>query len=162
MVITDQHPVTHSTICDEAYRFSRFIVDDIKLSPAAASRLKELQVDAHPGYPSLGFLVPAFDGSLPKLQSLRPRNVAFWSMGMFKGLKHSSLPMEPKRYLCPSRCVTSDAISKVLHLIPVPSSANIEIDRSFCDVSDQPGANVLSCLHADLPWITAAELSPSI
>ena len=102
VVINDQHPVTHSTICDEAYRFSRFIVDDIKLSPAAASRLKELQIDAHPGYSSLGFLVPAFDGSLLELQSLRLRNVTFWSMGMFK-LKHSSLPMEPKRYLCPFR-----------------------------------------------------------
>ena len=71
VVITDQHPVTDSAICDEVYRFSRFIVDDIKLSPAAASRLKELQIDVHSGYPSLGFLVPAFDGSLPKLQSLR-------------------------------------------------------------------------------------------
>ena len=48
-IITDPHPVTHSIICDEAYRFRRFIVDDMKLSPiwgdalpSAASHLEEL------------------------------------------------------------------------------------------------------------------------
>ena len=48
--------------------------------------------------------------------------------------------------------VTWDAVSKVLHLVEVPSSVNIEIARSFFDVTE-PGANVLSCLHANLPWI---------
>ena len=48
--------------------------------------------------------------------------------------------------------VTSDAVSKVLHLIAVPPSASIEIARSFCDVSE-PGVNVLSLLHADVPRI---------
>ena len=48
--------------------------------------------------------------------------------------------------------MTSDAVSKVLHLIDVPSSVDIEEARSFCDVAE-PGVNVLSCLHADLPWI---------
>ena len=33
VVTTDPHPITHSTICDEADRFRRFVVDDIKLSP---------------------------------------------------------------------------------------------------------------------------------
>ena len=48
--------------------------------------------------------------------------------------------------------VTSGAVSKVLHLIVVPPSASIEIARSFCDIAE-PGVNVLSCLHEDLPWI---------
>ena len=48
--------------------------------------------------------------------------------------------------------VTSDAVSRILHLIDMPSSADIEIICSFCNVSD-PGVNVFSCLHADLPWI---------
>ena len=200
VIITDPHPVTHSIICDEAYRFRRFIVDDMKLSPIwgdafpnAASHLEELRIDAHPGYPSLGFLVPVFDGSLPKLRSLQLRNVPFWSIGMFKGLKHlefangaQTLPLfiplildvlqasplletlfietccvlPDPRYVCTVATlpnlrrlrVTSDAVSKVLHLIDVPPSANIEIARSFCDVAE-PGVNVLSCLHPDLPWI---------
>jgi hypothetical protein len=95
VVITNPHPTTHSIICDEAYRFRRSIVDDMKLSPvwgdafpSVASHPKELQIDTHPCYPSLGFLVPIFDGSLPKLQSLQLWNVPFWSMGMFKGLRH--------------------------------------------------------------------------
>jgi len=44
--------------------------------------------------------------------------------------------------------VTSDAVSKILHLINVPSSANTEIARPFYDVTE-PGVNVLS-LRADL------------
>ena len=48
--------------------------------------------------------------------------------------------------------VTSDAISKIFRLIDMPSSVNIEIARSFYDVSE-PGVNVPSCLHADLLWI---------
>ena len=93
--ITDPHLATHSIICDEAYRFRRSIMDDMKLPPiwgdtfpSAASHLEELRIDAHPGYPSLGFLVPAFDGSLPEFRSLQLRDVPFWSTGMFKGLKH--------------------------------------------------------------------------
>ena len=95
VAITDPHPVIHSIICDEAYRFRRFIVDNMELRPVwegafptAASHLEELRIDAHPGYPSLGFLVPVFDGSLPKLQSLQLRDVPFWLMGIFQGLKH--------------------------------------------------------------------------
>ena len=34
----------------------------------------------------------------------------------------------------------------------MPSSANIEIARAFCDVAE-PGVNVLSFLRTDLPWI---------
>ena len=197
---TDPHPVTHSTICNEVYRFKRFIVDDMKLSPVwgaafptAASHLEELRIDAYPGYPSLGFLVPLFDGSLPKLQSLQLRNVPFWSMGIFQGLKrlefmdgvqtpplfiplildvlHASPLLETlfietcctlpdHRYVCNAATlpdlrrlhVISDAVSKLLHLIDVPPAANIEIARYFCDVTE-PGVNILSCLHADLPWI---------
>ena len=110
VVITDPHPATHSIIYDEADRFQRFVADDMKLSPiwadalpATASRLKQLRIDAHPGYPSLGFIVPAFDGSLPKLQSLRLWNVPFWSVGVFKGLKHWGSSMGRKCYLCSSR-----------------------------------------------------------
>ena len=33
VVITNPHPITHPTIRDEAYRFRRFIVDDMKPSP---------------------------------------------------------------------------------------------------------------------------------
>lgn len=95
VVITNPHPIAHSVLCREAHRFRRFIVDDMKLSPIwgdalpdAASNLEELRIDAHPNFPSLGFLVPVFGGSLPKLQSLQLRNVPFWSMGMFKGLRH--------------------------------------------------------------------------
>ena len=32
VIITDLHPITHSIICDEAYQFRRFIVEDMKLS----------------------------------------------------------------------------------------------------------------------------------
>ena len=200
VVITDPHPVTHSVICKEAYRFRRFIVDDMKLSPVwvdafpdAASNLEELRIDAHPNYPSLGFLVPVFDGSFPKLQSLQLRNVPFWSAGAFRGLRHlefingvQTLPLfiplildilhespsletlsienccvlPDPRYVCavaPLRNLrrlraTSDAVSKFLHFIDVPPSANVEIVRSFCDVAG-PGVNVLSCLHTGLPWI---------
>ena len=200
VVVTDPHPVTHSIICDEAHRFRRFIVDDMELSPVwgdalpnVASHLEELRIDAHPGYPSLGFLVPIFGGSLPDLRSLQLRNVPFWPMGMFKDLRHlefingaQTLPLfiplildvlhaspllntllidtccilPDPRYVCTVATlpnlrrlrVTSDAVSKLLHLIDVPSSANIEISRSFCDVTE-PGVNVLSCLHPDLPWI---------
>ena len=95
VVITNPHPVTHSVLCKEAHRFRRFIADDMKLSPIwgdafpdAASNLEELRIDAHPNYPSLGFLVPIFDGSLPKLQSLQLRNVPFWPTGVFKDLTH--------------------------------------------------------------------------
>ena len=95
VVITDLHPVTHSVLCKEAHRFRSFIVDDVKLSPGLedafpgpASNLEELRIDAYPNYPSLGFLVPIFNGSLPKLQSLQLRNVPFWPKGMFKGLRH--------------------------------------------------------------------------
>ena len=95
VVMTNPHPITHSVLCKEAHRFRRFIVDDIKLSPVwgdafpdAAPNLEELRIDAHPNFPSLGFLVPIFDGSLPKLRSLQLRNVPFWSIGMFKGLRH--------------------------------------------------------------------------
>ena len=59
-----------------------------RLFPTAVSRLEQLRIDAHPGYPSLGFLNPVFDGSLPKLQSLQLQNVPFWSMGIFQGLRH--------------------------------------------------------------------------
>ena len=48
--------------------------------------------------------------------------------------------------------VTSETVSKVLHLTDVPPSANIGITRSFCDVAE-PGVNVLSRVHTDLPWI---------
>ena len=95
VAITDPHPVIHSIICDEAYRFRRSIVDNMKLRPVwedafptAASHLEELRIDAHPGYPSLGPLVPVFDGSLLKLQSLQLGNVPFWSMGVSQGFKH--------------------------------------------------------------------------
>ena len=95
MVITDPHPATHSITCNEADPFRRFTVDDTKLSPvlgdafpSTASHLEELRIDVHQGYPSLGFLLPIFDGSLPKLGSLQLRNVPFWSRGMSKGLKH--------------------------------------------------------------------------
>ncbi|KAF9647724.1 hypothetical protein BDM02DRAFT_3129556 [Thelephora ganbajun] len=95
VVITDPHPDTHFILCKEACRFRRLIVKDMKLSPiwgdafpVVASDLEELRIDAHPNYPSLGFLVPIFDGSLPKLQSLQLRNVPFWTTGMFKGLRH--------------------------------------------------------------------------
>ena len=200
VVITNPHPVTHSLLCKEAHRFRRFIVDDMKLSPIwgdafpdAASNLEELRIDAHPNFPSLGFLVPVFDGSLPKLQSLQLRNVPFWPVGTFKGLRHlefingvQTLPLfiplildilyesplletlsiencctlSDHRYVCTVAPmhnlrrlrVTSDAVSKFLHFIDVPSTANIEIVRSFCEVAG-PGANVLSCLHQDLPWI---------
>lgn len=200
VVITNPHPATHSVLCKEAHRFRRFIVDDMKLSPfwedafpGAASNLEELRIDAHPNYPSLGFLVPIFDGSLPKLQSLQLRNVPFWPMGMFKGLRHlefitgaQTLPLfiplvldalqasplletlfienccvlPDPRYLCAIAAlpnlrrlrVTSDAVSKILHLIDLPPSANIELVRPFCEVAG-PGLNVLSCLHAGLPWI---------
>ena len=46
----------------------------------------------------------------------------------------------------------SDAVLKLFHFIDVPPSANIEITPSFCDVTE-PGVNVLSWLHPDLPWI---------
>ena len=199
VVITNPHPVTHHILCREAHRFRRFIVDDMKLSPiwedafpAAASNLEELRIDAYPNYPSLGFLVPIFKGSLPKLQSLQLRNVPFWATGMFQGLRHlefingaQTLPLfvplvldvlltsplletlfienccvlPDARYLCniaplPNLRwlrVTSDAVSKILHLIDLPSTANIEIVRSFCEVTG-PGVNVLSCLHTGLPW----------
>ena len=49
--------------------------------------------------------------------------------------------------------MNSDAVSKLLHFADVPSTTNIEITRSFCDVTE-PGVNVLSCLHPDLPWIS--------
>ena len=200
VVITNPHPITHSVLCKEAHRFRRFILDDMKLSPfwgdafpGAASNLEELRIDAHPNYPSLGFLAPIFDGSLPKLRSLQLRNVPFWPVGMFGGLRNldfihgvQTLPLfvplvldvlqasplletlsiesccdlPDPRYLCAVAAlpnlrrlrVTSDAISKVLHLIDVPPSANIEMVRSFCEVAG-PGLNVLSCLHAGLPWI---------
>jgi len=200
VVITNPHPVAHSVLCEEAHRFRRFIVDDMKLLPvwgdafpSAASNLEELRIDAHPNYPSLGFLVPVFDGSLPKLRSLQLRNVPFWTMGMFKGLRHlefingvQTLPLfvplildilqgsplletlsienccilPDTRYVCTVAPlphlrrlrVTSDAVSSFIHLIDVPPSANIELVRSFCEVAE-PGANVLSCLHAGLPWI---------
>lgn len=200
VIITNPNPVTHSVLCKEAHRFRRFIVDDIMLLPIwgdafpeAASSLEELRIDAHPHYPSLGFLVPIFDGSLPKLQSLQLRNVPAWPMGMFKGLTHlefingehnvslsvplmlnalhaspllETLSIESRRLLTDSRypCnvaplhrlrrlrMASDAVSKFLHLVDIPPSANVEVVRSFCEVMG-PGANVLSCLHADLPWI---------
>ena len=200
VVITNPHPVTHSILCREAHRFRRFIVDDMKLSPiwgdafpVAASNLEELRIDAYPNFPSLGFLVPIFDGSLPKLQSLQLRNVPFWSMGMFRDLRHlefvngaltlpvfvplildvlqasplletlsieNSCVLPDARYVCTVAPlpnlrwlrVTEDAVSKVLHLIDVPPSANIEIVRYFCEVAG-PSVNVLSCLHAGLPWI---------
>jgi hypothetical protein len=95
VIITNPHPVAHSVLCKEAHRFRRFIADDMTLSPfwedafpGVASNLEELRIDAHPNYPSLGFLVPIFDGSLPKLQSLQLRNVPFWPVGMFNGLRH--------------------------------------------------------------------------
>ena len=31
VVITDPHPVAYSVICDEAYRFGGFVVDEMKL-----------------------------------------------------------------------------------------------------------------------------------
>jgi len=200
VVITNPHPITHSVLYKEAHRFRRFIVDDMKLSPVwgdalpdAASDLEELRIDAHPNYPSLGFLVPIFDGSLPKLQSLRLSNVPFWTMGMFKGIKHleftngvHTLPLfmplvleilhesplletlaiencctlPDPRYVCTVAPLpnlhrlraTSDAVSNFLHLIDIPPSTNIEIVRSFCEVTG-PGINILSCLHPGLPWI---------
>ena len=200
VVVTNPHPVTHSVLCEQAHRFRRFIVDDMRLSsvwgdafPEAASNLEELRIDAHPNYPSLGFLVPIFDGSLPKLRSLQLRNVPFWSVGMFKGLRHlefingvQTLPLfiplildtlqasplletlsienccilpdsqyaynvAPLPHLRRLRA-TSDAVSKILHLIDIPFSASIEIAHSFCEVSGL-GVNVLSCLHPGLPWI---------
>lgn len=201
VVITNPHPVTHSLLCKEAHRFRRFIVDDMKLSPVwgdafptAAPDLEELRIDAHPNYPSLGFLVPIFDGSLPKLRSLQLRNVPFWSLGMFKDLRHlefingvKTLPLfiplildilhespmletlsienccilPDPRYVCTVAPLlnlrrlraTSDAVSNFLHLIDVPPTTNIGIVRSFCEVTGH-GLNVLSCLHADLPWIS--------
>ena len=47
--------------------------------------------------------------------------------------------------------VTSDAVPKILHLTSLSLSANIEVVRSFCEVSD-PGLNVPSRLHMGLPW----------
>lgn len=200
VVITNPHPVIHSILYKEAYRFRRFIAEDMKLSPIwgdafpdAASTLEELRIDAHPFFPSFGFLVPIFDGSLPKLQSLQLRNVPFWSRGMFQGLRHlefingiqtltlfiplvldvlhaspllETLSIESHCVLSDSRHVcdvaplhslrqlrlASDAASKFLPLVDVPSSTNIEIVRSFCEVAG-PGVNVLSCLDPDLPWI---------
>jgi len=200
VVITNPHPITHSVLYKEAHRFRRFIVDDMKLSPVwgdafpdAGSELEELRIDAYPNYPSLGFLVPIFDGSLPKLQSLRLRNIPFWAMGMFKGLRHleftngvHTLPLfiplvldilhesplletltiencctlPDPRYACTVAPLSnlrrlraiSDAVSNFLHLIDIPPSANVEIVRSFCEVTGL-GVNVLSCLHAGLPWI---------
>ena len=161
--------------------------------PAAASDLEELRIDAHPNYPSLGFLVPIFDGSLPKLHSLQLRNIPFWAMGMFKNLRNleftsgvQTLPLfiplvleilhespllerltiencctlPDPRYACTvvplsnlrRLRATSDAVSNFLHLIDIPPSANVEIVRSFCEVTG-PGVNILSCLHSGLPWI---------
>ena len=55
MAVNDPHSVTHFVICDEAYRFRRFIVDDVKLPPiwggaflSAASHIGGLRIDAHP------------------------------------------------------------------------------------------------------------------
>ena len=200
VVTSNPHPITHSILCKQAHRFKRFIVDDMKLSPIwgdafpdAAPSLEELRIDAHPNYPSLGFLVPLFDGSLPRLRSLQLRNVPFWSTGMFKGLRHlefingvetlplfiplildvlhaspllESLSIESCCNFADDRYasnvaslhslrrlrVTSDAVSKFLHLIDIPPSTNIEIVRPFREVAGR-GANVLSCLHSDLPWI---------
>ena len=199
VVIIDPHPVTHSVLCKEAHRFRSFTADDVKLSPILgdmfpepASNLEELRIDAYPNYPSLGFLVPIFDGSLPKLQSLQLRNVPFWPKGMFKGLRHlefingaQTLPLfiplildvlhasplletlsidnccilPDPRYVCTVAPLhnlrrlrtTSDVVSNFLHLIDVPSTTNIEIVRSFCEVAEP--VNALSCLHAGLPWI---------
>ena len=204
VVITNPHPFTHSVLYKQAHRFKRLIVDDMKLSPvwgdafpAAASDLEELRIDAHPNYPSLGFLVPIFDGSLPKLQSLQLRNIPFWAMGMFKGLRHleftngvRTLPLfiplvleilhesplletltiencctlPDPRYSCTVAPLpnlrrlraTSDAVSNFLHLIYIPPCANVEIVRSFCEVTG-PGVNILSCLHAGLPWINSLD-----
>ena len=208
MVITDPRPAIHFIICDGADRFSRFIVDDIKLSPiwgdalpTAASCLEEVQTDAHPGHPSIRFLVPVFDGSLPKLRSLRLRNVPFWSMGMFEGLKNSNSPMGRKRYLCSSRwfsisskrahcsrrCSSEPAVffSSLDMRVPLlltqftPTSRDFRFgfegppphrraflcgyrDSSFLLQCRGTSVNVLSRLHADLPWIAALELSPSM
>lgn len=201
VVITNPHPVTHSILCKEGRRFRRFIANDMKLSPLwgdafpdATSSLEELRIDAHTHFPSLGFLVPIFDGSLPNLRSLQLRNVPFWSTGMFKDLKHlefsNGVPTLPlfvplaidvlqgspsletltiegycilsdQQHPCEVAPlpnlrrlrVTSDAIPKVLPLIDMAPSANIEIVHSFCEVSG-PGLNILSCLHPDLPWIS--------
>ena len=200
VVITNPHPTTHSVLYKEAHRFKRFIVGDIRLSPVwgdsfpeAASGLEELRIDAHPHYPSLGFLVSIFDGSFPKLHSLQLRNVPFWSAGMFKDLRHlelingvQTLPLfiplvlevlhesplletlsiesycspPDNRYKCPVAPlpnlrwlrVASDAVLEFLHLIDVLPSTNIEIVRSFCEVAGT-GENLLSCLHAGLPWL---------
>ena len=38
VAIIDPHSVTHSIICDEAYRFRRFIVEDTKLLPCWETR----------------------------------------------------------------------------------------------------------------------------
>ena len=51
--------------------------------------------------------------------------------------------------------VTSYAVSKPLHHTEVPSSANVEKARSFCDVTES-GVNV-SSLRADLSWVNFLE-----
>lgn len=200
VIITNPHPTTHSFLYKEAHRFRRLIIDDMRLLitwesafPDAGSRLEELRINAHTNYPSLGYLVPIFGRSLPKLDSLQLRNVPFWPAGMFKGLRHLEFISEVKtlplsiplildvlhasplletlsiegfcnvssgRHVCPVAPlpnlqrlhVSSEAVLKFLHLIDVPPSTHIEIVRSFCEVA-RTGENVISCLHAGLPWI---------
>ena len=70
-----------------------------------------------------------------------------------------SIPSDP-RHVCTVATlpnlrhlrVTSDVVPELLHLIDVPSSVNIEKACSFCDIME-PGVNILSCLHSDLPCI---------
>ena len=58
---------------------------------------------------------------------------------------HRNLLYSSRASICVYRCylpnlrrlhVTSDSVSRVLHLIAVPSSADIEIARSFCNVAE--------------------------
>ena len=125
-----------------------------------------------------------FSTTRSKLQSLQLRNVLFWPIGVFKGLRplefihppvSGHLPREPvardpvhrefsilpdSKYayiVAPQRNprqlrATSDVVSICLHLINVPTTTNIGIVRSFCDVAG-PGVNFFFYLHAGLPWI---------
>ena len=146
VVITDPHPMIHSILCNEAHRFGRFIVHDMKLSPIwadafpqAAPKLEELRIDANPNYPSLGFLVPIFNGSLPKLRSLQLRNVPFWSTGMFQGLTHLEF-LDGVQTLPLFIPLVLDVIhaSPLLETLSIESRCILSDPRYVCNVAPLP------------------------
>ena len=135
VIITNPHPIFHSILLNEAYRFRRLVVDDLipyatwSISfPGVPRSLEELQIDGHRNPSPLGYPVLIFHDLLPNLHSLQLRDVSSWRMGMFKGLGHFKFLSRT-----PTIPLSIPLALDVLHASPLLETLSIE---GYCDPPD--------------------------